>query len=155
MISSPGDLLWSPALFFSDTLHDMETIYVFGNTNLEIDSLPIRLAPKLRKTFPNITFTILDPNEEWVVPKRMIIIDTVVGITEPTVFEDLDIFMKTPRVTCHDFDAYTNLQFLKKLGKIESVFIIGLPPGISEDSAMQALTKTITSFQDKVLAHGE
>lgn len=119
-------------------------IFVFGNPDLEVDALPVQLLPKLRKHFPHVSFEILDPNEEWDVPRDMVVIDTVIGITNPTVFEDLDTFMQTPRVTCHDFDAYTNLQFLKKLGKIDSVRIIGLPPGIPKDQVIQFLNETIS-----------
>ncbi|KKS36768.1 MAG: hypothetical protein UU98_C0021G0005 [Parcubacteria group bacterium GW2011_GWD2_42_14] len=114
-----------------------------------MDSLPTRLLPKLRELFPEVTFTILDPNEEWEVEKDMIIIDTVVGIEEVTVFESLEAFSKTPRVTCHDFDAYTNLQFLKKLGTIDSTYIIGIPVGMPIVRLIPKLTKAIQSaFQN-------
>jgi ADP-heptose:LPS heptosyltransferase len=117
--------------------------FVFGNPDLEVDSLPIQLIPELQKEFPDITFEVLDPNEEWDVPKHMNIIDTVVGIDEITVFEDLNTFVQTPKMTCHDFDAYTNLQFLKKLGKIDSVYIIGIPSGHPRDRVKTNLYKAI------------
>jgi hypothetical protein len=119
-------------------------IFVFGNPDIEMDSLPITLLPKLEEQFPTHTFTVLDPNEEWDVPKDMLIIDTVVGIDTVTVFENLTSFLKAPRVTCHDFDAYANLQFLMKLKKIDSVRIIGIPPHLSEEEALRELTKLIT-----------
>ncbi|KKS29791.1 MAG: hypothetical protein UV60_C0004G0038 [Parcubacteria group bacterium GW2011_GWA2_43_11] len=112
-----------------------------------MDSLPIRLLPKLRELFPEVTFIVLDPNEEWGVEKDMIIIDTVIGIEKVTVFENLEAFSKTPRVTCHDFDAYTNLQFLKKLDKIDSTYIIGIPVGIPEDRLIPDLTEAIKTAQ--------
>jgi len=124
-------------------------VFVFGNPDLEIDSLPVKLLPKLREKFPEITFTILDPNEEWDVERDMIIIDTVVGIEEVTVFESLEAFSKTPRVTCHDFDAYTNLQFLKKLGTIDSTYIIGIPVGIPEDRLIPELYLVLHSALEK------
>ncbi len=120
-----------------------KNIYVFGNPDLEIDSLPIKLLPVLRKQFPKITFTILDPNEECDVDKDMLIIDTVVGINEITVFDSLSAFMKVPRMTCHDFDAYSNLMFMQKLKKINSVKIIGVPPTIEKETAKQSLYKII------------
>jgi len=117
--------------------------FVFGNPDLEVDSLPIQLIPELQKEFPDITFEVLDPNEEWDVPRHMNIIDTVVGINEVTVFDDLNTFIQTPKMTCHDFDAYTNLQFLKKLGKIESVYIIGVPSDVATDSIKSSLVHVI------------
>lgn len=123
----------------------MKNVFVFGNPDLEIDSLPVKMLPKLQKAFPEIHFTILDPNEEWDVPKHMVIIDTVIGIKEVTIFQDLSAFIDAPKVTCHDFDAYTNLQFLKKLSKIHSTYIIGIPNGIPETEALLALNKAIKS----------
>ena len=117
--------------------------FVFGNPDLEVDSLPLKLIPELVKEFPNHTFEVLDPNEEWDVPKHMNIIDTVAGINEVTAFDDLDTFVQAPKMTCHDFDAYTNLQFLKKLGKIDSVYIIGIPGGHPENRVKTTLFKAI------------
>jgi ADP-heptose:LPS heptosyltransferase len=121
-----------------------KVIYIFGNPDLKLDSLPITLLPKLKAQFPLHIFTILDPNEEWDVPKDMIIIDTVVGIEKMTVFKNLASFLQTPKVTCHDYDAYTNLQFLMKLKKIDSVSIIGIPPYMTQEEALESLTKLIT-----------
>ncbi len=121
-------------------------IFLFGNPDLDMDALPIRLIPRLQKMFPSVAFISLDPNEEWDVPKHMVIIDTVVGSTEVTVFHDLHAFMQTPRVTCHDFDAYTNLQLLLRIGAIEGVTIIGLPPTLTEDTACSALDVHIKSL---------
>jgi len=125
------------------------SIFVFGNPDLEIDSLPVKMLPGLRKKFPEITFIVLDPNEEWDVPRDMIIIDTVVGIENLTVFDDLHAFINAPRVTCHDFDAYMNLQFLLKLGKITSTHIIGIPAGHPEERVLPELYKTIQNVQEK------
>jgi hypothetical protein len=127
---------------------EKRVVYIFGNPDIEMDSLPVRLVPKLKKLFPNITFTVLDPNEEWDVDRDMVIIDIVVGIEKVTIFESLEAFCKTPRVTCHDFDAYTNLQFLKKLGTIDSIYIIGVPVGVPEDILIPDLNEAIqTAFK--------
>ena len=123
--------------------------FVFGNLDLAMDALPIQLIPKLKKKFPQHTFTILDPNEEWDVSRDMYIIDTVVGIEVVTIFTDLDVFLDGPKVTCHDFDAYTNLKFLKKLGKIDTTYIIGIPSGHPEDRVLKELNKAIESFSEK------
>lgn len=39
------------------------TIYIFGNPLLDFDNLPIKLLPELKKEFPEIKFTVMDPNE--------------------------------------------------------------------------------------------
>jgi hypothetical protein len=109
------------------------TVYVFGNPDLAMDALPLRLIPALQKEFPGTTFVALDPNEDWDVPSHMLILDTVVGISAVTVFTDLSAFVQAPRLTCHDFDAYANLLLMKKLGKIDKVTIVGVPAGASEE----------------------
>jgi hypothetical protein len=124
-------------------------LFIFGNLNIAMDALPIKLIPALKKKFPLHTFTVLDPNEEWNVQKNMYIIDTVVGIDEVTLFTDLDVFLDGPKVTCHDYDAYTNLKFLKKLGKIDSTTIIGIPSGHPEDRVLMELCKAIESLSEK------
>ncbi|MBP9749733.1 MAG: hypothetical protein KBD21_03305 [Candidatus Pacebacteria bacterium] len=119
-------------------------VFIFGNPDLVMDSLPVRLLPRLRETFPDISFETLDPNEEWDVPAHMLIIDTVVNISELTVFRDLGVFMAAPRMTCHDFDAYANLMLMKKLGKVTDATIIGLPPDMHEDGAFSELCTALT-----------
>jgi len=121
-------------------------IYIFGNPDLEIDSLPIRILPELKIRFPEIDFVILDPNEEWKIPEEMVMIDTVVGIKELTVFDDLKHFIEAPRISVHDFDAFFNLIYLQKLGKLKKIKIFGLPPEMSEHEAGDNLTKVINKL---------
>ena len=120
-----------------------KTIFIFGNLELEMDSLPLRILPELQKAFPSINFEIKDPNEEWVVPEKLIIIDTAVGLKKVKVFEDLDSFDSSPRLTMHDFDALANLRYLKKLGRLKEIKIIGLPPDMSESEAIESVVKVI------------
>ncbi|MCX6738603.1 MAG: hypothetical protein NT098_00940 [Candidatus Parcubacteria bacterium] len=122
------------------------TIYVFGNPDLEIDSLPLRVLPVLRIHFPEIDFVVLDPNEEWKIPEEMVMIDTVVGIKELTVFNDLKHFTEAPRISVHDFDAFFNLIYLQKLGKLKKIKIFGIPPEMSQISAREELTKVIEKW---------
>jgi hypothetical protein len=109
----------------------MTRIYVFGNPDLEVDSLPLRILPELKKLLPEIEFQIVDPNDDWpceaLAKEGMVILDTAVGISEVMVFNNLDKFTPPPRVSLHDFDALTNLRYLQKLGKIKSVKVIAIP----------------------------
>lgn len=130
-------------------LSTMVSVFVFGNPDLAIDALPLRLLSALRKRFPDTEFVTLDPNEDWEVPEHMVIIDTVVGLTEPAVFTDLGAFVTAPRLTCHDFDAYANLLLLKKLGKLEAVTIFGLPPAYDEVQAMQWLESVLALHENR------
>jgi len=121
-------------------------VFVFGNPDLDFDSFPLRILPELKKRLPEIDFEIKDPNEEWGVSEsELIIIDTVVGIDKPTVFENLENFSAPPRVSAHDFDTYTNLKYLQKLGKIKKIEIIGLPSMISKDVAIEFAIKILSN----------
>ncbi|MEK7181071.1 MAG: hypothetical protein AAB738_01910 [Patescibacteria group bacterium] len=120
-------------------------VYIFGNPDLKEDSLPIRLIPELKKQFPSHRFIVKDPNEEWEIPEELVIIDTVLGINKVTVFEDLKQFTSTPRVSLHDFDAFTNLLYLQKLGKLKKIKIIGLPPILEVDKVIQEIRTTLLS----------
>ncbi len=121
------------------------TIFIFGNPDLAIDSLPLRLLPKLRRQFPKVDFKTLDPNEEWYLPNDLIIIDTVVGLKKPRLFTALNQFEQVPSVSLHDFDALTNLRYLQKLGKLKKVTILGLPPKISQKNALMFLDRFLSN----------
>jgi len=114
-------------------------VYVLGNPDLPEDSLPVRLVPALRKACPDCIFEIKDPNEEWDVPERLTIIDTIVGIDSVQMFHDLDAFERTPRVSLHDFDALMQLRLLKKLGKLKEITVIGVPPAMEAQKALEAV----------------
>jgi len=109
-------------------------VYVFGNPLLKSDSLPLKILPRLKKTWPLIDFQITDPNENFPPQKEknLIILDTVFGIKKPTIF-DLDDFSslsyrKKRLISPHDYDLLTHLLLLKKLKRIEKAIIIGIPP---------------------------
>ncbi|MDI6734119.1 MAG: hypothetical protein QMD50_01330 [Patescibacteria group bacterium] len=121
------------------------TIFVFGNPDIKEDSLPIKILPELKKIFPDIEFKIKDPNEEWNLPEELIIIDTAVGINNMKIFNSLNEFAKTPRVSVHDFDALTQLRILQKLGKLKKIKIIGVPPMISEEKAIEEISTILRS----------
>ncbi|MDO8611009.1 MAG: hypothetical protein Q7R95_10815 [bacterium] len=105
-------------------------IYVFGNPLVPEDSKLLEYLPELKKKFPKINFEIVDPNENF--PpfgvKDLVIIDTVQGIDKVQMieFSDLKSIDSTP-VSPHDYDLLFHLLLLKKLGKINTVKIIGLP----------------------------
>lgn len=125
-------------------------IYVFGNLLLKKDNLPLRILPKLQKVFPQISFQVVDPNENFPPhnEKEIIILDTVIGIAEPKIynFEDLQEIKKSP-VSPHDYDLLMHLLLLKKLKKIDRVKIIGLPQKYNNNNLIKCfeLIKKIIS----------
>jgi len=103
----------------------IETVFVFGNPDLPEDSLPLRLLPKLKKQFPGINFELKDPNEEWEAPEELCVLDTVLGISQLTIFDNLEAFSNPPRFSLHDFDAISYLKYLQKLGKLKKMKLHG------------------------------
>ncbi len=126
-----------------------KTVYIFGNPDLAVDSLPIRLLPQLQKQNPDFNFILKDPNEEWDVPEEMLIIDTAINAKKVTVFKDLKSFMTGPRLSMHDFDALSNLLFLEKLGRLKKVKIIAVPPDIDPQDALREITARLRLAEKK------
>ncbi len=121
-----------------------ETIYIFGNPILEFDNLPIQLKPELEKIFPEYNFIITDPNENLKPDnKKLVIIDTIVGINEAIVLDNIDKIQDSPRYSMHDFDLGFNLKLLQKIGELEKVIIFGLPIKSKKKIILEQLVKLI------------
>ena len=115
-------------------------ILVFGNPTIENDSLPIKLLPKLKQKFPNIIFQEIDPTEGLEDQgKDLTIIDTVEGIDKVMIITDFNQLQSNKLFSMHDFDLAYNLKILKKIGKIDTIKIIGITMDINEDEAMDQI----------------
>jgi len=124
----------------------MKKIYVFGNSLVEEDSLPVRLLPKLRESFSDMEFVHLDPTEDIPEEAKLTIIDTVINTNRIRVLteEDIDKLQNPAAVSLHDFDLATSLKLAKKLGRVKEVKIIGVPPGMGEDKCIEELGRIIS-----------
>lgn len=124
-------------------------IFVFGNPDCDGDKTPIALLPKLREfgRQHGFVFHHQDPNEEWETVDPFILIDTVRGISEVTVFSDVQNFIKTKSLTMHDIDVGFVLLFLKKLKKIQRVMIIGVPSVGSHAVIINSIMKILSSMK--------
>lgn len=106
-------------------------IYVFGNKDIKKDNIPFRFLNKLSKNNTDLNFIVIKPNED--VPfenvDKVIILDTIYGINDLTVFDESDIEKLSlfKSVSVHDFDLGFQLKYLKKLGKLKKIIIVGLP----------------------------
>ncbi|NTV22985.1 MAG: hypothetical protein HGA85_01235 [Nanoarchaeota archaeon] len=117
-------------------------IFVVGNSLVDIDSLPLRILPELRKKMPSVDFVEFDPTEEFPV-KDPIILDTVINAETVSIFTDINKIELQSICSLHDFDLGYNLKLLKKLGQIKSVKIIGVPPNIEEAVAVEEICKIL------------
>ncbi|MFH0712078.1 MAG: hypothetical protein V1889_03130 [archaeon] len=119
-------------------------ILVFGNPLLKQDSLPLKILPILKLKFPNIQFKEIDPTEDLDKQgKNLIILDTIKGIKKITIIDDIDKLKTNKLYSMHDFDLALNLKLLKKVGKIDSVIIIGIPMNISKSEALKQISTTL------------
>lgn len=120
------------------------TILVFGNPDINIDALPLRILPDLRARISNSEFRVMDPNEEFDIPNDTVIIDTVANVTEPKLFTSLAAFEAPPRLSLHDFDLYSHLAFLEKVGRLpKRITIVGLPPTMVPSDAVAFVLDTL------------
>lgn len=106
-------------------------VYIFGNKDLADDNKAFAVAKQLKANFKDVEFVKVKLNEDlpFEGEKRVVILDTVQGIEKIEVLgnQDLDKLTLSPRTGVHDFDLGFQLKYLKKLGKLGEVIIIGLP----------------------------
>ncbi|MDP1728948.1 MAG: hypothetical protein Q8L27_01955 [archaeon] len=123
----------------------MFKIYVLGNPLMRQDSIPLRLLPKLRKSFNNIDFIELDPTENF--PEgNLILIDTILNADQVSIITDIDKIRTEKSYSLHDFDLGFTLKLMKKIGKVKDIKIIGIPALIQEEEALKQLKKLIPSL---------
>lgn len=129
------------------------SVLIVGNSIEKSDRMPVVLMPLLIREFPTIAFFLYDPTEELpeAVGDDLVLIDSVVGIGRVTVFEGLDEFLVSPRVSVHDYDLPVHLTLLLKLGKIKSVKIIGVPAKGKREKVLKELRRVIPEIYKVVL----
>lgn len=111
---------------------------------LDFDKLPLKLAPKLEKLFPKIDFVITDPSENLKpIDGKLIIIDTVEGIENVTLIDDIKKLKTSKIYSLHDFDLAFNLKLLQKIGKLKLVKIFGVPMKGDEEEVLGQLEKIL------------
>ena len=120
-------------------------VYVLGNPLLREDSIPLKMLPRLRASFPDIDFLEIDPTEEFPEEDDLIIIDTVLNTDKVVVIRDIDKLSSQPNYSLHDFDLAFQLKLMKKMGKVKEVTIIGLPPEIDEKKALEGISRFLSS----------
>lgn len=106
-------------------------VYIFGNQDLAEDNLAFKTARKLQRHFKKVEFVMVAPNEDlpFANEKRVIVLDVIKGLEQVKFLhaDALDKLILPPRTTTHDYDLGFQLKYLKKLGKLKKVRIIGIP----------------------------
>lgn len=110
-------------------------VYVLGNKDVDLDNSPFLYLQDLIKDFPEIRFVEISVNsdfpEDAFLERTIFLFDTVRGIKKVSLLDEtwIDKLTDMVRSTVHDFDIGFQLKYLKKLGKIDKILIIGLPYG--------------------------
>lgn len=106
-------------------------VYVFGNRDVPGDEVAFRVAKNINGKIDGIDFVNVSPNEDLPFNKEkgLVLLDVIEGIKSVTVLNEknLDKLVLSKSVTAHDYDLGFQLKYLKKLGKISKLTIIGLP----------------------------
>ena len=124
-------------------------IYVFGNEDYAPDSIAFVVMKQLQKSSLEIEFEEIKPNQDlpFVNQNKVTLMDNVAGIEEVRLIEDkeLEKLVMSPRNSVHDFDLGFQIKYLKKLGKLGEVRIIGLPMEVKID--MEEVKKIIKKLK--------
>lgn len=122
-------------------------VFVFGNPLVKKDALPLELIPFLRKGFPGIEFIEFDPTGNLSeLGRDPMIIDSVEGIEKIIIIRDIDQIKTSRMYSLHDLDLGLNLKLLKKIGKLNSVTIFGIPMDGSKEKIKKELKEKLKKY---------
>ncbi|NMB69736.1 hypothetical protein GYA27_00840 [candidate division WWE3 bacterium] len=113
-------------------------VFVFGNIDVGTDNKPLQFLPRLIKDFPEIHFVEIKPNQDLPFDDEtenadtFYILDTVEGLSEIRVLDEssVDKLSCSANSSVHDYDLGFQLRYLKKLGKINKIKILGIPMNV-------------------------
>lgn len=125
-------------------------VYLFGNQDLAEDNFALHVAQKLQGKIPEVEFVAIKPNEDlpFADYQHVVLMDVVLGINKTQILKDSDLekISSSPRNTAHDFDLGFQLKYLKKLGKLGTTTIIGLPlMGKIDYSLIQSILRKLVA----------
>lgn len=109
--------------------------------------MPLRLKNDLEKLFPRLNLVAFDPTENFPEDDPVYIVDTVIGIDRVVVIKDVEQLADAPHVSVHDADLAFHLKWLKKLGKLPKVIILGVP-------SMGETTKIVGQLKEVLVSMG-
>jgi Ni,Fe-hydrogenase maturation factor len=125
-------------------------VLVFGNQIAKADSAAIKIASRLSGKMPNVEFVHFDTSEDLEKEGRnLVILDVVVGLEKPRVVQLSELELSSNPLSLHGFDLIWNLLLLKKLGKIESATIVGVPAGKPYTKSLRAVKEILEGIAVK------
>lgn len=121
-------------------------VLVFGNPLARVDSAAVKIAARLGRSLPGIEFVRFDTAEDLEKEgENLVIMDAVVGLEKPRRVSLSELELSANPLSLHGFDLIWNLLLLKKLGRLKSAIIIGVP-------ARQPYTKNLEKIRKILLS---
>jgi len=106
-------------------------VYVFGNPDVSSDNRVFEVVSEMEKKMGDINFVRIGLNKDLPFENEdnSLLIDTIQGIDKVEIFdlEDINKYLLSSRTSVHDFDLGFQLKYLKKIGKLGKIRIIGIP----------------------------
>jgi Ni,Fe-hydrogenase maturation factor len=124
-------------------------VYVFGNKDVPGDAAAIEVAEGVGGAADGVSFVFVEPNEDvpFVEEERVVVLDVVHGIREVALIsgDDIHRFAPPPRASVHDFDLAFQLKYLKKIGRLGEVHVVGIPQDgeVDYDRVISILRKLV------------
>ena len=126
-------------------MEQKKKVLCFGNPYIEEDKLALIIGSELRVV--GYEFILCKGVEDMLLfEPPFIVMDVVKGIVKVTKFTDVSKLENRMSCSLHDFDLGYNLRLMKKFGMVEKVSIIGVPPEIEEEKAMEGIKKIIQNI---------
>jgi len=123
----------------------MRTVYCFGNPEVNCDRIALQLAEVL--TVPGFSLVKCYKPEQMGDERRPVIIDVVHGLQDISLIDDLEKLSHFKLVTAHDIDLGFWLKLKLRLGMLDKVTIIGIPPGTDAYGAAEKLKNMLPKLQ--------
>ena len=104
-------------------------ILVLGNREEKKDKRAFEVVERLGK-MKGVEFEEVGLNQDIPTDRdNLIMIDTVAGIEKVELLDenDIDKLVVEPRNSAHDYDVGWQLRYLKKIGKLKRIKIVGIP----------------------------
>ncbi|MAG07875.1 hypothetical protein CMO89_00205 [Candidatus Woesearchaeota archaeon] len=121
----------------------MTTVLCFGNQFLKQDSLAKELADEIK--LKGVDFIKCDSLDAFLESKdkNIFILDVVKGIDKVINIKDIDQLKANKLFSLHDFDLGFFLKLMKRIGKIETANIIGIPQKGDKEKIKEDIIKVI------------
>ena len=131
-------------------IFEKKAVLVFGNPQVENDSIALKVANALKGSKSNGRFSfefVNSPEELQSYGRNLLIMDAVQGLDRVELIQGLDKIRLSPRLSTHDFDLSFNLKLLEKTKKVDNVSIIAIPQEYQVQAAVYSVERLLKKMR--------